>query len=114
VANFSQATGGTSRWSDVACTIRAPAMCRLQGAAAPAPSTSAALPHPLPEPYLANPPLCSAAAVPGPCPSVTSPVTNQSYFLDTRPMDFATAEAACNINGRPPVMLLLSLATPQH
>jgi hypothetical protein len=36
VANFSQASGGTSRWSDVACTLKAPAMCRLQGGAAAA------------------------------------------------------------------------------
>lgn len=31
VANFSQATGGFARWSDVACNITAPTMCRLQG-----------------------------------------------------------------------------------
>jgi hypothetical protein len=31
VANFSQASGGFARWSDVACNISAPAMCRLQG-----------------------------------------------------------------------------------
>jgi hypothetical protein len=31
VANFSQATGGYARWSDVACNITAPTICRLQG-----------------------------------------------------------------------------------
>ncbi len=110
VANFSQASGGTSRWSDVACTLNAPAMCRLQGEAAAAgalvctPAT--ALAH-VPVPAWSAPSrgcLPATAAVPGPCPLVTSPVTNQSYFLNTMPMDFASAEAFCNLNGAPQLL----------
>lgn len=45
-------------------------------------------------------PAAPCAAALGPClPLVTSPVTNQSYYLNSSVTDFAGAELACNNNG---------------